>query len=146
MLDQIQEIVRKNLPAEVGDQLKKHLQDAEATARKLQMVEDDLKAKRQDLLQRDAEIARLNGLLKTSGDLDKREKDVTAREIRQEIAIADIKRLEAEKRAEGLFTLVGQVFRNPRFVTNESSSINKPTATGGMHYTNDSKTTTQDTE
>lgn len=146
MLDQIQEVVRKNLPAELGEQLKKHLADAETWKRERDHANAKLEDANRAVGTANYKIADLEGKLKLAGDLDKREKDVTAREVKIDVTLANLKAVEAEKRADAVTALAGQVFRNPRFVTNETSSVQKPTQGGGVHYASDSKTKTEEVE
>lgn len=146
MIDQIQEVIRKSLPAEVGDQLRKHLADAETWKRERDAALLTLETSKKVLLDANASIATLQDKLKLAGDLDKREKICIDRENRLDVTLANLKTTEAEKRADAVTALAGQVFRNPRFVTNESSSVQKPTQAGGIHYASDSKTKTEEVE
>lgn len=147
MLEQIQEIVKKNLPAEVGDQLKKHLNEAEATARKLQEAEGRLetyrKASERDLMR----IAELEAKLKTSGELDKREQEVTKREVRLDAHNADMRAQAAEHRAQAVYDLAALAFRSPRILRTTQESESVPVVINGYtQQTTKSKTTDEATE
>ena len=70
MLDQIQEVVRKNLPAEVGEQLRRYMQAAErweAEGKRLTREREEMKGKVASL---EVTIADLQAKLKVAGDLD----------------------------------------------------------------------------
>lgn len=135
MLEQIQEVVKKNLPQEIGDQLRKHLADAEATARRLQMAEADLQEKKRLLIERDNEVSRLQALLKAAGDVEKREKDALARENKLDVTLADQRATAAEHRAEQVKELFTLVFRNPRLMRTLSESESIPVQQGGYYQT-----------
>ncbi len=132
MLEQIQEVVRKNLPAEVGDQLKKHLAEAESTSRRLQAVEAELQEKRKALEQRDLAITELQIKLKAAGDLDRREKEVGKRENRLDVDAAQARAAAAESKTQAIFDLSSLVFRSPRIMRQISENV--PLMGAGQTY------------
>lgn len=150
MLEQIQEIVKKNLPAEVGDQLKRHLQEAEATSRRLQAVDAELQVKCKALEACQAHVVDLEAKLKTAGDLEKREKDVTHREIVLSVTLADQRAAAAEGRAQAVYDLASLAFRNPRIIRSSQESEVIPIVPTGQSYAsgtaNKSKTVTETQE
>jgi len=132
MLEQIQEVVRKNLPSEVGDQLKKHLADAEAKSRRLEMLEADLQEHKKRLGDREVRIVDLEAKLKLAGDLDKREKEVAQRENKLSVTLAEKRAEAAELALSKVETLAALAFRSPVFVQKEINSV--PIAVPGQSY------------
>lgn len=126
MLDQIQEVVRKNLPAEIGEQLKRHLSEAEGWKRERDSAKTELESAKASILQHMGNVQKLEEALKLAGDLDKREKVCRDRENRLDVTLANLKAAEAERRADAVTALAGQVFRNPRLVVNRTGNVPNP--------------------
>src|SRR3990167_10406358 len=96
MLEQIQEVVRKNLPAELGDQLKKHLSDAEGWKRERDSARADLDARIKQVTELAREVESLKERLKLAGNLADREKIVAAQENKLEVTLAQMQARAAE--------------------------------------------------
>lgn len=146
MLDQIQEVVRKNLPAEVGEQLKQFMKEAEARAYDLKTAVkqcDDLAKKLADA---SAQIINLTSQLNTAGDLAKREKEVTARENKLEVTMAQAEARSAERALNSVQGLVETVFRNPRIVRTHSDEESVPVVVNGYVQSHHKTKTTTDVE
>jgi len=145
MLEQIQEIVRKNLPAEMGEQLRQFMNEAESQKKSLQYANERIKAFEASTAAKDTEIATLKEKLKLSGDLDKREKDVTQREIRLDLMTAQIREGAAVHRADEMKELVSLIFKNPRIVKSVTSSDQVPVVMPGNSYPSTAMTSKQET-
>lgn len=112
MDEQIKEIIERQLPAQVGEVLRKRLEQAELDAHDLATVKgqrDSYKAERD---QKQATIDRLDLNLKKHGELAAREEAVTKREQAIDLEIAKARAENAERSKGDLFNLVGLVFKN----------------------------------
>ncbi len=125
MLDQIQEVIRKNLPAEVGEQLRKHLAEAEKTAQKLTLTLSDLDSSVAMARQLQATVADLQAKLKLAGDLDAREKAVTKREDRLDMTIASTKMAGLEANLHSIKELAAIAFKSPRMIKETYETASK---------------------
>jgi hypothetical protein len=132
MLDQIQDLIRKNLPGEVGDTLRKHLQDAEGWKMALDNAKKVEENRVKQVIDLGRELESLKAQVKAAGDIEKREKEVTQREIKLAVTLAE-KRAEAAELALGkIESLAALAFRSPVFVQKEINSIPVP----GQNYPN----------
>lgn len=134
MLEQIQEIVRKNLPAEMGEQLRQFMNEAESQKKSLGYANERIKSFEASVASKDADIVKLTDKLKLAGDLDKREKDVTQREIRLDVMTAQIREGAAVHRADEMKELVSIIFKNPRIVKTAMSNEMVPVVMPGNSY------------
>lgn len=120
MLEEIKLIISKNLPAEVGDLLKKRLQDADDLDAKYKTIVkdyDDLK-KRKDELQK-----QVDGLLNRVRIQD----EVEAQRLKNEeearnfkLVLAETKLKMVEEKCATIQNLADTVFRNPKLTYYES--------------------------
>lgn len=148
MLDQIQEVVRKNLPAEVGEQLKKHLADAQTWKGERDYAQKRLEDANRSITLKDEEIADLKAKLKNAGDLSRRESEVTAREIKLDVTLANMRADSALARLEDVKGLAETVFRNPRIVRAFSESDSNPMRDqyGNINYQTRTRSVTETEE
>lgn len=135
MLDQIREIIAKNLPMEIGNQLKQHLDDAQVWKRDRDAQGVMIEKLRKELDEVKAERDRRTTELHQHVALAVREKTVTDRELRLELTLAQERQKMADSRLEEIRALVGQVFRNQELVTRRSGSV--PLPTGGTTFRQD---------
>ena len=121
MKQEIQELIAKNLPAQVGEVLKKRLEDAD----KYEVL---VKAQKEMLNDKDGEIKCLKAEIEKymkfdtrNSELDQREREISKRENTMEVWEAKLKLAEAEKRISDNVNFVGMVFKSPVFrkYTNE---------------------------
>lgn len=145
--------IEKNLPAQIGEVLRKRLQQAEIDAKKVTSLTEDVKYYQETL---DA----VNKKLVSQQELERKEENVAAklldldtRERNIKIQILETQLTEANKRADISKELVTLVFKNPTYKTTEFNSINKnvPYNTSGYtqynnESTSESKTTTKETD
>jgi hypothetical protein len=108
MLEDLQEVIRKNLPAEVGSALKARLTQADSDASQLKRLVDEVvelkafkaEARRLDTLEQALEARRVG--------LDLREQTLAFAEL-----TAKLKTASSDQRVADIKELVGMVFRNP---------------------------------
>ena len=129
MTDEINEAIKKNLPAQVGDSLQQEL--AELKKLRAKSATDD--AKIIDLINNVAgwklEADKMRDELNAHGKLAEREKAVEKRELTQ--SLNDLRvTLSNERRAE-VVDLVRTIFRSP--ITTKSISGTVPVPVEGMH-------------
>ena len=134
MFEEIQDVIRKNLPAEVGEQLKKYLaaadvwkQRSEESAAKIAHLEGIIKGGNE-------RIVFLEGKLKMAGDLDKREKDVWDRECKMDVMRAQLEARNAEARLADIKELTAMVFRNPTYMKKTAEQNSVPVGIEGCTY------------
>jgi hypothetical protein len=146
MTKEIQEIIEKNLPSQVGEILKKTLEQGQKNE---QIVEQQKK-----------EIAKLNSYISNldkiilnykefdtqNSKLEIREKIVAETERNQIITQKTFENKELEKRSNDLFTLVSLLVKNPRAIEilTSASFGNQETSDGqygGIRQFSNSKTT-----
>ena len=127
---ELEEIIKKNLPEATASTLKKYLEEAEENKKKLTantvLVDNSTKA----IVALNVEIAGLRDRVKTEGELVARERAVSDKENKLEVILANLRAVEAEKRADAIYNLAGIVFKNPSFTRSVSRSGggNKTTA------------------
>lgn len=131
MLDQIQDLIRKNLPGEVGDTLRKHLQDAEQWKKDLDIAKRTEEGRVKQVEQYGVKVAGLEARLMIAGDLDKREAEVRKRENALEVTLAQKRAESAEYALMKVTELTALVFRNPTFVHTERKSVPIVMPSGG---------------
>lgn len=120
MLEEIKLIISKNLPAEVGDLLKKRLQDADDLDAKYKAIAkdyDDLR-KRKDEMQK-----QIDGLLNRVRSQD----EVEAQRLKNEedarnfkLVLAETKLKMVEEKCATIQNLADTVFRNPKLTYYEN--------------------------
>lgn len=139
MLEQIQELVRKSLPAEVGDQLRKYMIDAQTWESNVKRLTREAEDQEKRLAGASAKVAELEAKLKLAGELDARQKDISHRENRLAVTLAQNCAQEAEKRAQGIFDLAAMAFRNPTFKRSEYNTVPIPSGQFGTTLGSESK-------
>jgi hypothetical protein len=115
MTSEIQAIIEKNLPAEVGNTLKIVLERGEKDAQRVEVLGVDLKNAKEQISDITAKLNKYISLDKYQDELDKREKAISEKERNQKVIEAELKAVEAEKRAGELAGFVGMVFKSPIF-------------------------------
>lgn len=114
---EMQEVIKKNLPAEVGDVLRQELAAGKLAQERLLLIEEQNKelTKRVDKYRlREVEMESVLN----------REKAVTERENKAEVESFRLKAEESEKRAILAVLLVEKVFRSPVYSKNITESKN----------------------
>ena len=139
---ELEEVIKKNLPEATASTLKKYLEEAEENKKKLTantvLVDNSTKV----IGALNVEITELRGRVKTEGELVARERAVSDKENKLEVTLANLKTIEAEKRADAVYNLAGIVFKNPSFTRTISRNGGKSkTIPGG--YENDSHNETE---
>lgn len=118
---EITEAIEKQLPAQVGDLLKKRLVKAEEDEVKVAQLHELLNTKREAISNLEAKLSKYQELDAYKKLLDDRENTISLKERNIKVFEAELKTVEAEKRVNEMFNLVGTVFRSPVF----RSSYNK---------------------
>ena len=152
MIEQIQELIRKNLPAEVGEQLRKHLSDFDACKRERDQLAERLGASSNQVIAQASEITKLKETLAAHATLAKREADCLVRENKLGVTMAENRAMAAEVKAQAVFDLASLVFRNPVLKRTVQESSTDPIIVPGQSYpsgtsnTSKSKTETVESE
>jgi hypothetical protein len=143
MIEQIHELIRKNLPAEVGDQLRKHLADFDACKRERDQFAERLGASSNQVIAQAGEITKLKETLAQHTTLAKREADCLFRENRLGVIMAENRAMAAEVKAAAVFDLASLVFRNPVLKRTVSESSTDPIIAPGTSYPSGSSNATK---
>lgn len=112
MEQEIQDIISRQLPAQVGDVLRKRLEQADSDAVKVKSLESEVRAIREQNVKQHNEIGELKSQIAMHHLLDVREAAATKREQSIELEICKARADNAERSKGELFNLVGLVFRN----------------------------------
>jgi hypothetical protein len=113
MLDEIKDIIAKNLPAQVGETLQKELARIPELEEQLANAEAARVVGIKRIGELDTELIALKAKEKWDGDLTYREVEVEKRERELEVTLLKVKVQEAEKRATELHGIVQTVFKSP---------------------------------
>lgn len=120
--EELTSVIQKNLPAQVGDLLQKRLKlipslEKELTSTTEKYTEckalNDKQAKR---------ILELESKIQDQKQIDINLEVIKKETLRLDLAISEIKREEAEKRAQGIYDLVSLVFRNPTYTSHQNEN------------------------
>jgi hypothetical protein len=128
----IAEAIKKNLPLEVGELLKKEL--AALAALRIRSAADmaDVQSLRQKLADALTEVSARQKQLEAHAAITAREAAVTVREQTQ--ALRDLQVAQAELRRADAFQLVSLVFRSPVFTTHVRGTVPVPVEGMGGQY------------
>jgi len=151
MQEEINEIIKKNLPAQVGDILQARLTKAESDAKDLLIRSEELIKEKQKNSYLIAELSKHEQLDKIKLDLDEREQKVSTKERDIRVFEAELKLAESEKRATEMVNLIALAFKSPSYrKTISESDYTQPVYGGqngmvsGYQRTGGSKTETTD--
>lgn len=115
MEKEILDIISKNLPEQVGSVLKKRLEEAEVDKKRIEQLENSVKYNTDKVLTLEKQLTEYKVLEVRQKVLDSREQEISKRENNQRVWEAELKALEADKRANELAGFVGMVFKSPIF-------------------------------
>jgi hypothetical protein len=113
MNDEITQAIQKNLPAAVAGELKSYLAQAEADKEQIVRLSDKVAQLRQACEIGDKALKDAQEKLAAHVAIDKRLAEVTEKENRLAVTLAEARASAAERRAEDIHALVGTVFKNP---------------------------------
>lgn len=113
MKDEIKAIIKKNLPAEVGETLKQVLEQGEINAKLVEEYGDKLKQREKEIEILNRRVSNEEVLLKRTNDVQTRENNVSQKERDQKVFEAELKLLEAEKRVNEIVGFTGMVLKSP---------------------------------
>jgi hypothetical protein len=124
MNEEILEVIRKNLPAQVGETLREVLEKGQKDAEKVAILSEE-KSKCND------EIKSLNKIIREFDSKESKYNDLTLREnaLLEEqrnlkIKLLEFQNKELEKRTTDMFTLVSLLVKNPRAIEVMNKSVN----------------------
>jgi flagellar biosynthesis/type III secretory pathway chaperone len=117
MLEEIKDIIAKNLPAQVGETLQKELARIPELEKQLEVCEAARKAGIQLITEKDKTLGEYIAKENKYQELEKRELEVEKRERNLELAVMKVQVMETEKRATELQGLVQTVFKSPVYRT-----------------------------
>jgi len=116
---QLKEVIEKNLPQQVGETLKRRLEQLEKDSEELQKAKTKLETLDQKCEKLKLEITELSeqnaSLKKREDNISQREASVAQKEVELPVTIAEIRAVEAEKRADMSERIVMKVFSSPVF-------------------------------
>lgn len=113
MEKEIEEIIKKNLPAQVGEVLKTRLEQAERDANTVKSQSEQIVSKTATILGLEKTISDYKQFDNRNSALEAREKAVAEKERNQKVFEAELKLAEAEKRTADATNFVGMVFKSP---------------------------------
>lgn len=148
--EQIQAAIDKDLPKQVGDSLKKRLEEADETERKLELATSDIKEAIDKILYLKEKISVLEDLKIEKEDLDRKTKDLEKRENDLKITVLT-SQLESEKEKSkfGFDVALGLV-RNTEFRKSLSGFSHgpdlPPTIQGGYSTPQNSNNNSSETQ
>lgn len=126
MLDQIQDVIKQNLPEATAKQMSTFIQEAEADKVRLTSLERESQTQMNTINRQQTEISELKDLVKKEEVLIEKENDLTKREQALNLQIAEIKLDEALKRNESIENLVSKVFGHPSVTVCNSRDVYTP--------------------
>lgn len=109
---ELQDAIRRNLPAEIGATLRGELESLATTREENARLKAQLKELNTKADELRAELQRSGAVQARDLAVSVREEEIAKREHAQEVFEAKLKAAEAEKRAQGLYELVALVFKN----------------------------------
>jgi len=112
MIEEIQIAIEKNLPEAIGKELNKIIEDNECLRERLKIAEDGSKYFQERLDKLSQENKKLKENVKSEKYLQEKESELTRREYRMELTLAENKAKMSEEKYQSVKGLVSQVFRN----------------------------------
>lgn len=128
----IQEVIRAQLPAQVGDVLRKRLADANRLENELKVANEANKGYLEKIVALEAQISRNGNLDHKAMLLAAKEAEVNAKLLKAEIM--DIREKHAQQRVDDMRSIVSAVFANNMFKYRVNDSGMIPVATQGGSY------------
>ena len=126
MEQEIQDIISKQLPAQVGEVLRKRLEQAEQDAQAVVKYRNTSESYRRECDEYRQKIEVLKLQLEKHVALEARELAVEAQERNIELVLAQNRAKEAERLADSIFRLTETVFRNPVYKETVSKNLVVP--------------------
>lgn len=130
----IEESIKKNLPAQVADQLRDRLEELESTEKQHNELLSDFQIQKEELQELSAKDRDYSNLEELRAQLKKESEDLELQKLKFEIKqqLSDLKVEEADKRATVANNIVSLLVKNPEAIT----MINTNTIRGDMYYDN----------
>ncbi len=136
---EIQEIIKKNLPEEVGQQLKQVLLKAEEDAKRLVLCDIDILDLRNQITKLKSIQQTQTRLTERESSVRQRENEVKEKELRHELE--EFKVTAAELRTKDMKEIVSLVFQNNQYKHTRNLSKQTYDPQCGKQYLNDDETT-----
>lgn len=114
---EINEAVEKSLPKQVGTALQERLRELEMKERQLETTTASLETSQKALGEEKANVADLTKLVATDIALQKREREVAARETAAQVFELEVKLKASEASNEKVMGFVAALMRNTEFKT-----------------------------
>jgi hypothetical protein len=138
---QIDELVKKSLPGQVGDLLAEELKDLERLRNNEQILKDKIVSKDANIKTLEEKVTTLTTVVKTEEALNARESAIALREFKIELKDLELK-LSNERRQEMLGVL-NTVFKSPVYQSTVFGHTTAPQPPNGPGmYSNQGATTT----
>lgn len=118
----IAKAIQENLPAATAAELSKFITSAEQKSKALEQSIDALAKKEKEIEQLKEKVVKLEKEVRQEEAFADRQKALTEAENNLKVSIAELRVVEAEKRADMAKDLVGMVFRSPRHITKENGT------------------------
>ncbi len=115
MTNEINEIIKKNLPAQVGEVLQQRLKKADDDEKMLETAKKTNEDAVKKINELTSEVAKHKAITERESAVTKRELDVKERENSQKVFEAELKLAEAEKRITDIVNLTSLAFKSPVF-------------------------------
>lgn len=146
MKKEIEDVIRQHLPQQVGETLRKRLDQAEHDADVVNRQKHQLVKKDEEINALRERIEQLENQVKEEEQLEKDREEVDGKIRDQKVFEAELKADAAEARANEMAGFVGMVFKSPVFRKSISGHQDIPDAQGGMMYGNYSRDEYNETE
>lgn len=122
---EVQDLIRKHLSAQVGETLQGELADLERLRKRDKQTTEQLDSKRATIDSMTVSLDVANARLAKHEALDKRLEEIEKRERNHELSIMKAQLENERSNNLRLFELVGVIFRNPVVTETLSTSINR---------------------
>ncbi len=136
---EIQDIIKKNLPEEVGQNLKKVLKQGEDDARRIVFCDEEIRTLNEQISKLKKVQQTQNQLTKRESEVGHRENGVKEKELRHELE--EFKVTAAELRTKDLKEIVSLVFQNNQYKHTRNLSKQTHDPQCGTQHLNDYETT-----
>lgn len=149
MKKEIQEIIEKNLPAQVGDVLKKRLEHLETVEGQYNNLRNDYNTVKNINTELHSRILELEAKIETQDSLTVREKSLEQDQNSLDLTLSNMERDCSNNKVDMMYVILGQVFASPVYRkthTRGKTFVNQyDNATGEYKDVVDSETETTET-
>lgn len=111
MIDKLKDVIKENLPQQVGEELQKELARIPVMEKRIAELEEQVRSRDNAIAMHAKDKVSLQTQLEAAGKLDEREDAVTKRE--HQVALIEVKAECAELRRKDAVDLVTKIFEGP---------------------------------